>query len=60
MEDNPFAINAPVNIEQLANGVVHPTTKETLTKYEQLIGAPKLREVRMKAMCVELGRLAQG
>ena len=55
MEEKQFAINAPLDIEQYANGVVHPTTKETLTKYEQLIDAPELREVWMKAMCVELG-----
>ena len=60
MEEKPFAVDTPVDIEEYANGVVHPTTQKTLTKYEQLIDAPELREVWMKAMCVELGRLAQG
>ena len=47
-------------MEEVANGVVHPTTKEKLTKYEQLIAEPELRAVWMKTMCIELGRLAQG
>ena len=60
MENKPFAINAPLDVEEYANGVVHPITNETLTKYEQLISAPELREIWMRAMCKELGRLAQG
>jgi len=60
LQNTPLTYNAAPDIEEFANGVVHPTTKETLTKYEQLIEAPELREVWMKAMCVELGRLAQG
>ncbi|KAL7524619.1 hypothetical protein ACHAXR_000651 [Thalassiosira sp. AJA248-18] len=47
-------------IEEYANGVVHPVTKETLTKYNKVIECDDLREVWMQAMCVELGRLAQG
>ena len=43
-----------------ANGVVHPVTKETITKYKQLIDDPLLRETWQEAMCKELGRLAQG
>ena len=54
------AINAPLDVEEYANGVVHPTTNETLTKYEQLISAPELRDIWMRAMCKELGRLAHG
>ena len=50
----------PTDIEEVANGVVHPVTKETITKYHKLIEEPLLREVWMKAMCIELGRLAQG
>ena len=60
MEDSPFIIDAPVDIAEMANGVVHPTTKETLTKYQQVVEVPELRELWMKAMCIELGRLAQG
>ena len=41
-----MAISAtPMALEEVANGVVHPVTKETITKY--------------KAMCKELGRLCQ-
>ena len=46
------------NIEEFANGVVHPETKETITKYSKLIKEPTLRKVWLKAMCIELGRLA--
>ncbi|KAL7528763.1 hypothetical protein ACHAXR_002616 [Thalassiosira sp. AJA248-18] len=48
------------NIEEFANGVVHPETKETITKYNKLIKEPVLREVSLKAICIELGRLANG
>ena len=46
-------------IEEVANGVVHPITNKTITKYHKLIDEPLLREVWMKSMCVELGRIAQ-
>ena len=49
----------PVNIEQIANGVEHPVTKETITKYNKLIADPLLRDDWMLGMCKELGRLAQ-
>ncbi|KAL7538190.1 hypothetical protein ACHAXR_008359, partial [Thalassiosira sp. AJA248-18] len=48
------------NIEEFANGVVHPETNETITKYSKLIKEPILRDVWLKAMCIELGRLANG
>ena len=47
-------------MEQVANSVVHPVTKETITKYKTLIQDPLLRETWMKGMAKELGRLAQG
>ena len=54
-------INAtPATLEKVANGVVHPVTKETITKYKKLIEDPLLRETWAKAMCKELGRLCQG
>ena len=49
-----------MNLDKVANDVVCPVTKETNNKYDKLIAAPELREVYMKAMCVELGRLVQG
>ena len=48
------------NIEEFANGVVHPETKKTITKYSKLIKEPTLRKVWLKAMCIKLGRLANG
>ena len=48
------------NIEEVANGVLHPITNNTITKYHKLIDEPLLHEVWMKAMCVELGQQNQG
>jgi hypothetical protein len=50
----------PLQPEEVANGVVHPVTKETITKYKKLIDDPLMRDVWSKAMCKELGRLTQG
>ena len=50
----------PTTLEEVASGVVHPVTKETITKYKKLIEDPLLRETWSKAMCKELGRLCQG
>jgi hypothetical protein len=47
-------------IEHLCNGVVHPVTNETITKYEKLANDPLMKVIWQKAMCKELGRLAQG
>ena len=56
LEHSP-CINLP---EEMANGVVHPVTKETLSKYHKIIEVPELKEVWMTGMGIELGRLAQG
>ena len=48
-----------IDIEEYANGVVHPVTKETITKYKTLIEDPILKDKWKKVMCMELGRLAQ-
>ena len=53
-------IQVDVDIKEVCNGVVHPITKETITKYQTLSNDPLLRDVWIKAMCKELGRLAQG
>ena len=50
----------PSGLEEVANGVVHQVTKETITKYKKLINDPLLRNDWMKGMCKVLGRLAQG
>ena len=39
---------------------MHPVTKETITKYRTLIKDPLLKDKWKKAMCVELGKLAEG
>ena len=50
----------PIRLEAVANGVVYPVTKETITKYKNLINDPLLQDNWIKGMCKELGRLAQG
>ena len=49
-----------LDLEELCNGVVHPITNETITRYQKLINNPLLRDEWSEAMCKELGRLAQG
>ena len=49
-----------VNARRRENGVVHPITKETITSYAKLVQNPILCEIWSRAMCKELGRLAQG
>ena len=46
-------------IEEVENGVVHSITNKKITKYHKLIDEPLIREVWMKAMCVELGLLSK-
>ena len=58
--DHGLPFNFDIDIEEVCNGVVDPTTKKTLTKYHKVIEVPELRETWMKAMCIELGRIAQG
>ena len=55
-----FGEQHSIDLEEVCNGVVHPVTNETITKYHKLIDEPLLRDVWMKAMCIELGRLASG
>ena len=56
----PPLIQTVINIEEVANGLVHPIKNKTIKKYHKLIDEPLLRKVWIKAMCVELGRIAQG
>ena len=44
----------------MCNGVVHPITGETITKYKTLAKDPVTKKIWEEAMCVELGRLLQG
>ena len=52
--------NTPTPLEEVANGVVHPHTKGTITRYSQLINDTILQVVWLKAMCIKLGRLSNG
>jgi hypothetical protein len=56
----PTTIAPDVDITEMCNGVVHPITKETITKYAKLIADPILRKVWTAAMAKELYRLADG
>ena len=49
-----------IQLEHICNGVVHPITQETVTKDEKLANDPHLKATWTKAMCKELGWLAQG
>ena len=53
--DHDLPFNFDIDIEEVCNGVVDPSTKKTLTKYHKVIEVPKLRETWMNAMCIELG-----
>ena len=54
--------DAPLEPEHFCAGVVHPKTKETITKYHKILkdSDEQFRATWIKAMCIELGRLAQG
>ena len=60
LQDRVTESEANVDPEHVANGVVRPITKETITKYKTLIDDPVLRDTWLEDMCRELGRLAQG
>jgi hypothetical protein len=49
-----------INIEEVCNGVVHPVTKETITKYTKLMDDSNLKDLWVPAMSKELHRLTQG
>ena len=60
LEEEKLSIAPAVDLQEFCAGVVHPVTNETITKYQKLIDDPLLRDTWTKAMCKELGRLAQG
>ncbi len=49
-----------INIEEVYNGIVHPITKEMITKYTKLMDDPALKDLWVLAMSKELHCLAQG
>ena len=60
LQNSKLVLISPADIEESYNRVDHPITNETVTKYKKLIDEPLLRDVWMRAMCVELGHLVQG
>ena len=59
-EKNKLTYDVNVDLQEYCAGVVHPETKETITSYKKLANDPLLRKTWMKAMCKELGNIAQG
>eukprot|EP00804_Cyclotella_cryptica_P004967 CCRYP_014094-RA/>CCRYP_014094-RA protein AED:0.12 eAED:0.01 QI:0/0/0/1/1/1/2/0/1245 len=49
-----------IDIEHFCNGVQHPVTGETITKYKKLINIPQMRDVWTTAFGKEFSNLAQG
>ena len=47
-------------LQQVCNGVVHPVTGETITKYKTLAKDPATKKDWEIGMCNELGRISQG
>jgi hypothetical protein len=43
-----------IDINKVFNGVVHPITKETITKYNKLMNDPMLKDLWVPAMSKEL------
>ena len=58
--DHGLPFNFDIDIEEVCNGVVDPTTQKTLTKYHKVIEVPELHKTWMTAMRIQLGRIAQG
>ena len=45
LKSSRLTIEPAIDIEELCNGVVHPVTQETITKYQKLANDPLLQEV---------------
>jgi len=45
LADIKLTIQPAIDVEEICNGVAHPITKETITKYEKLINDPVLADV---------------
>ena len=58
---NKLRINKQIiDLEEICCGVTHPVTGKVITKYKELINNDLFKNTWEDAMCVELGRLAQG
>jgi hypothetical protein len=49
-----------ITIEEVCNGIVHPITKESITKITKLMDDPALKDLWVPTMSKELHDLAQG
>jgi hypothetical protein len=49
-----------INIEEICNGVIHPITKEVITKYTELMDNQALKDLWAPAMSKELHSLVKG
>jgi hypothetical protein len=57
---SPDCVLHSINNEEVCNSVVHPVTKETITKYTKLMNDQVLSPIWVPTMSKELHRLAQG
>jgi hypothetical protein len=48
-----------IKIEEVCNGVVHPITQETITKYTKLMDDPALKDLWVPALSKELHCISQ-
>jgi hypothetical protein len=57
---SPDCILHSTDIKEVCNGVVHPMTKKTITKYTKLMNDPVFSPLWAPAMSKEFHRVAQG
>jgi hypothetical protein len=60
LSKSPDRVHHIINIKEVCNDVIHPVTKETIMKYNNLMNNPDLKNLWVPAMSNELHRLAQG
>ena len=60
LQHEQLIFSPDIELDEICMGVQHPIMKQTINKYQQLIAEPLLKDTWTKAMCKELGRLAQG
>jgi hypothetical protein len=59
-ETNKLTYDVNFDLQEYCAGAIHPKTNETITSYKKLTNNPLLQKTWMKAMCKELGNIAQG
>ena len=58
-ETNKLTYDVNFDLQEYCAGAIHPKTNETITSYKKLANNPLLQKTWMKAMCKELGNIAQ-